>query len=98
MKTTYQKWAFEYLPYIAQDGHEIPCFRIYPEGSPETFIAQTNEDLPHDIQYTNARQIAAAPKLLTAAALVIARWSRGDLAEAVRQLDIAVNAATGGSL
>jgi len=98
MKTTHQEWAFEYLPYIAQDGHEIPCFRIYPEDSPEAFIAQTNEDLPLDIQYANARLIATAPELLTAAGLVIARWSRGDLAEAVRQLDIAVNAATGGSL
>ena len=67
MKTTHQEWAFEYLPYIAQDGHEIPCFRIYPEDSPETFIAQTNENLPHDIQYANARQLAAAPKLLGSA-------------------------------
>jgi len=98
MKTTLQEWAFEYLPYIAQDGHEIPCFRIYQEDSPEAFIAQTNEDRPHNIQYEDARLIAAAPALLTAAELVIARWSSGDLAEAVRQLDTAVNAATGGSL
>lgn len=34
------------------------------------------------------------PPLLQAAKLVLERWSQGDLAEAVRQLDAAVEAAT----
>ena len=42
----------------------------------------------------NARIIAAAPALFAAAQLVIERWSNGDLAEAVRQLDAAVTAAS----
>ena len=37
----------------------------------------------------------AAPSLLEAAKLVIARWSDGDLADAVRQLDAAVAEAEG---
>ena len=36
----------------------------------------------------------AAPELLAAAQLVIERWANGDLADAVRQLDAAVIAAT----
>jgi hypothetical protein len=39
----------------------------------------------------------AARDLLDAAELVVARWSEGDLAEAVRQLDAAVAKATGGA-
>jgi hypothetical protein len=97
-KTSHREWAFEYLPYTAQDGREIPCFRIYPEDSPEAFIAQTNEDLPLDVQRDNALLMAGAPRLLAAAALVIDRWVKGDLADAVRQLDAAVISATGGSL
>ena len=42
----------------------------------------------------NAHLIAAAPELLAAARLVIERWSNGDLAEAVRQLNAAVAAAS----
>jgi hypothetical protein len=97
-KITHKEWAFEYLPYTAQDGREIPCFRIYPEDSPEAFIAQTNEDLPLEVQRDNARLMADAPRLLAAAALVIDRWAKGDLAEAVRQLDAAVISATGGRI
>lgn len=44
----------------------------------------------------NARLIAAAPTLLYAASLVVDRWTRGDLAEAVRMLDAAVAEASGG--
>jgi hypothetical protein len=47
---------------------------------------------------SNARLIAAAPALLTAASLVLDRWSRGDLAGAVRMLDAAVAEAEGGSI
>jgi hypothetical protein len=44
----------------------------------------------------NARLIAAAPEMFRAARLVIERWSKGDLAEAVRMLDAAVRIAMGG--
>jgi len=98
MKADQRKRAFEYLPYTRCDGREIPCYRIYPENSPEAFIARTNKDLPNEVQLADARLIAASPQLLNAARLVIDRWSRGDLAEAVRFLDAAVNAAKGGSL
>ncbi len=90
-------WFLEYAPYIGHDDQEIPCFRIYPAGNAEKCIAQTNEDLPVDVQRNAAHLIAAAPALLSAASLVIARWSRGDLAEAVRMLDAAVAEARGGT-
>jgi hypothetical protein len=47
-------------------------------------------------QLANSCLIAAAPTLFDAALLVIERWSRGDLAEAVRMLDAAVAEAKGG--
>ena len=52
----------------------------------------------HEQQQANARLIAAAPDLLEAAELVIARWSEADLAEAVRSLDSALIAAKGGAI
>jgi len=64
-------------------------------------IAETDEDgrvASPEQQEANARLIAAAPDLLEAAELVIARWSEGDLAEAVRFLDSAVAAAKGGAV
>ena len=39
----------------------------------------------------------AAQDLLDAAELVVARWSQGDLADAVRQLDAAIAKAKGGA-
>ncbi len=59
-------WACEYLPYTSQDGREIPCYRIYPPDAPDEYIAQTNEDLPDQIQRKHACLIAAAPELLDA--------------------------------
>jgi hypothetical protein len=41
-----------------------------------------------------AETIEESPTLLQAAKLVIKRWSEGDLADAVRQLDAAIEAAT----
>jgi hypothetical protein len=64
-------------------------------------IAETDEDgrvASPEQQEANACLIAAAPALLDAALLVIRRWTQGDLAEAVRGLDAAVSAATGGAL
>ena len=64
--------AYEYLPYYVADSdgtagkREIPCFRIHPEDDAERFVAQTNEDLPRDVQEANARLFTAAPQLLEA--------------------------------
>jgi hypothetical protein len=50
------KWLVAYCPYVKSDPnapereHEIPCFRIFPEDDPERWIAQTNEDLPREVQ------------------------------------------------
>jgi hypothetical protein len=43
---------------------EIPCFRIYPEASPEDYVAETNEHLPCDVQEAHARLFVAAPSML----------------------------------
>jgi len=48
---------------------------------------------PHD--EANAILIAAAPKLLKAAEKVVIRWEKGDLAQAVRELDTAIATAKG---
>jgi hypothetical protein len=59
-------WFVEYSPYIKSDpdspelGHEIPCFRIFPEDDPERWIAQTNEDLPREVQEEAALIMADA--------------------------------------
>ncbi len=58
-------------------------------------LAQVLRDIGEEGEdEANANLIAAAPDLLEAALLVIERWSSGDLAAAVRQLDDAVTAAT----
>jgi len=66
---------------------------ISPENEDEEPDAQTAKRGPQD--EANACLIAAAPALFNAASLVIDRWSRGDLAEAVRMLDVAVAQAKG---
>jgi hypothetical protein len=43
------------------------------------------------------RLLMAAPDLLTAAEKVVARWKRGDLAEAVRELAVAIAKANEGA-
>jgi hypothetical protein len=59
------------------------------------------EDADHDElavwQDEDLRLHLAASDLLAAAELVIARWERGDLAEAVRGLDAAIAKAKGGA-
>ena len=63
---------YDYEPYFMSDldnmaiKREIPGFRIYPQDRPEEFIAQTNEDLPCDVQEAHARLFTAAPELLDA--------------------------------
>lgn len=59
-------WLVEYLPYVKSNpdspelGEEIPCFRIVPEDNPENWIAQTNEDLPREVQEEAAVIMAEA--------------------------------------
>jgi hypothetical protein len=56
----------EYCPYLKSDPdfpdveHEVPCFRIFPEDDPERWIAQTNEDLPRQVQEEAALIMADA--------------------------------------
>jgi hypothetical protein len=46
-------------------------------------------------QAANGQVIAAAPDLLAACRMIVARWERGDLAEAARACQAAVEVATG---
>jgi hypothetical protein len=41
-------------------ARELTCLRIFPEGEPERWIAQTNPDLPLEVQEEFALQIAEA--------------------------------------
>jgi hypothetical protein len=49
-------WLVEYWPCLNCDldasgtQRELPCFRIFPEGNPERWIARTNETLPREVQ------------------------------------------------
>jgi hypothetical protein len=64
------RWFVEYYPYLpgpsdlvdrpALAGIEVPCFRIFPEGERERWIAETNPDLPRDVQEEAASVIAEA--------------------------------------
>jgi len=65
-------WTYEYLPYILtkSDGteRELPHFRIHPADGDEIerYIAETNEDLPWELQEKHAQLISAAPELFEA--------------------------------
>jgi hypothetical protein len=58
------KWFVEYYPLINCDldqpdlGREVPRFRIFPEGEHERWIAQTNPNLPPEVQEEAALLIA----------------------------------------
>jgi len=74
-------------------------FESYYEALPVNGIAIQDADhnelavwLDEDL-----RLRLAAPDLLDAAELVVARWEQGDLAEAVRELDAAIAKAKGGA-
>jgi hypothetical protein len=60
------RWLIEYYPYVKFDPtlpgseSEVPSFRIYPEDAPDKWIAQTNEDLPREMQEEAALLIAEA--------------------------------------
>jgi hypothetical protein len=70
-----------------ESGHSLNQIEILDEHS-DQLAAWLRDDL---------RVRLAAPKLLNAAESVLARWCEGDLAEAVRALDNAVQAAKGGA-
>ena len=57
-------WAYDYNPYIAQDGREIPAFDVNDADGNKLF--DTNEDTPAELQEANARLGSTAPKLLDA--------------------------------
>jgi hypothetical protein len=85
-------WVYHYSPYIGHNDEEIPAFELHGD---EAKICDTNEDQPWEEQEANARLIAASPELLEAAEKVVSRWEKGDLAEAVRELDAAIATAKG---
>ena len=64
-------WTYEYTPYFTPDCDdlstevEIPNYRIFPTDDPEGYIAETNADLPGEMQERYALLIAAAPELLS---------------------------------
>ena len=64
MSTQPTPWAIEYLPYISNEGREIPNFRI--NDARGDAVCETNEDLPAAVQEANAAILAAAPDLLDA--------------------------------
>ena len=71
MTTQSIEWHYEYLPYTVTEAdgseRELPNCRIYPlDDSPELYIAETNEDLPGEVQEAHAQLISAAPKLFEA--------------------------------
>jgi hypothetical protein len=55
-------WSYQYSPYTAQDGHEIPAFEVLDDTGEKVF--DTNENTPSETQETAARLAAAAPELL----------------------------------
>jgi hypothetical protein len=65
------RWFVEYYPYLSGPSDlvdrpalagifEIPCYRIFPEGERERWIAETNPDLPREVQEELAFLIADA--------------------------------------
>jgi hypothetical protein len=73
-------------------------FEPYDESAPVNEIAIWSEQ-GNDLAVwydDDLRLQLAARDLLAAAELVVARWERGDLAGAVRQLDAAITKAKGG--
>lgn len=64
------RWSYEYLPFTGSGpdgaGREIPNYRVNTDEELEGYVAETDENLPHDIQLAHARLIAAAPALLDA--------------------------------
>jgi hypothetical protein len=55
-------WIYEYSPWKAQDGSEIPAFEVHRAEK----VCDTNESCTVEEQEANARLIAAAPELYDA--------------------------------
>jgi hypothetical protein len=74
-------------------------FESYDGGMPvnEIAIADADHDELAVWRDDDMRLHNAARDLLDAAELVVARWERGDLAAAVRELDAAIAKAKGGA-
>jgi hypothetical protein len=68
------KWLVIYWPCRDFDlagrealaGREFPSFRIFPEDDPESWIAQTNPDLPREVQEAALLIAEALSKILGA--------------------------------
>ena len=93
-----QPWTYEYNPYIAQDGSEIPAFQINDADGAKVF--DTNEDASADLQEANARLGSTAPRLLASlitCANLLADHDELDGEEGVpwREAMAAIAAATG---
>jgi len=98
-------WAFEYSPYTVRSeysplgiGAEIPAYEIFDADGNKVF--DTNEDTPAEVQESNARMGAAAPRLLASlvtCANLLADYdeSDGPEGEAYREALAAINEATG---
>jgi hypothetical protein len=86
-------WTYEYRPYtLEKDGsesRELPAFEVFDAEGTKLF--DTNEDTPCEVQEGNARLAATAPAFLAACRLVVERWERGDLAEAARACQDAID-------
>lgn len=85
----HQEWNFIVAPDPAGDYPDIYIAEIAEEDD-EGRVA------PPDHQIANGMLIAAAPELLGACLMVVDRWERGDLAEAARACQAAVERATCG--
>jgi hypothetical protein len=93
-----QPWAYEYNPYTAQEGSEIPALQVNDADGNKVF--DTNEDDPADVQEANARLGGTAPRLLasliTCANLLADHdASDGEERAAWREAVAAIAAATG---
>lgn len=83
---------------LAEDDQDL-CFEPYDGKFPINEIAICDGEENELASWCDAdlRLRLAASDLLAAARLVIQRWERGDLAEAVRGLSAAITAAEGGA-
>jgi hypothetical protein len=57
-------WAYQYNPYIAQHGGEIPAYEVFDRDGNKVF--DTNEDTDAGLQEANACLGSLAPELLGA--------------------------------
>jgi hypothetical protein len=83
---------------LYKDNPSELWFEPYDGGQPvnEIEVCDTDGNEAATWQDDDLRLRLAAPDLLAAAEKVVARWEQGDLAEAVRELDAAIEAAKGG--